>query len=102
MVKINLYDVYGVFIKSKNVEITDIKEDDWGLSLNILNLELTIDPSGISLDADIKRDVIKKFKKIIEFYNEISLSVEDKEKIKEKKGHHYILHSIISPELKKF
>ena len=61
MVKINLYDVYGVFIKSKNVEITDIKEDDWGLSL----------------------------------------SVEDKEKIKEKKGHHYILHSIISPELKK-
>lgn len=35
MVKINLYDVYGVFIKSKNVEITDIKEDAWGLSLNI-------------------------------------------------------------------
>lgn len=85
MVKINLYDVYGVFIKSKNVEITDIKEDAWGLSLNILNLELTIDPSGISLDADIKRDVIKEFKNIIEFYNEISLSVEDKEKIKEKK-----------------
>jgi len=91
----------GEGIKSKNVEIKDIKEDAWGLSLNILNLELTIDPSGISLDADIKRDVIKKFKNIIEFYNEISLSVEDKEKIKEKKGHHYILHSIISPELKK-
>ena len=35
MVKITLYDVYGVFIKSKNVEITDIKEDAWGLSLNI-------------------------------------------------------------------
>ena len=101
MGKINLYDVYGDYIKSKNVEITDIKEDAWGLSLNIQNLELTINPSGISLDPDIIRSVIKKFKNIINLYNEINLSVEDEEKTKDKKGHHYILYSIISPELKK-
>ena len=101
MVKINLYDPFGDFITTIDSKTEDIKTEDTVGVLNIPNIMLSIDPSGISSDIDKKREILKKIMDFIKEYNEINLSVID---LKEKdidKGYHYKLYTIISPELKK-
>ena len=97
MVKINLYDPFGDFITTIDSKTEDIKTEDTVGVLTIPN----IDPSGISSNIDIKREILKKIMDFIKEYNEINLSVID---LKEKdidKGYQYKLYTIISPELKK-
>ena len=101
MVKINLYDPFGNFITTIDSKTEDIKTEDTVGVLTIPNIMLSIDPSGISLKIDIKRDILKKIMNFIKEYSEINLSVMD---LKEKdidKGYEYELYTIISPELKK-
>lgn len=101
MVKINLYDPFGNFIITIDSKTEDIKTEDTVGILTIPNIMLSINPSGISLNIDIKRDILKKIMNFIKEYSEINLSVMD---LKEKdidKGYEYELYTIISPELKK-
>ena len=60
MVKINLYDPFGDFITTIDSKTEDIKTEDTVGVLNIPNIMLSIDPSGISSDIDIEREILKK------------------------------------------
>ena len=62
MVKINLYDPFGNFITTIDSKTEDIKTEDTVGVLTIPNIMLSIDPSGISSDIDIEREILKKLR----------------------------------------